>query len=47
MHNPLSVYLVLGTNEGNRLLNLEKALELINTIPDTCISKKSKPYCLK
>ena len=44
MHNPLSVYLVLGTNEGNRLLNLEKALELISTIPDTCILKKSKPY---
>ena len=44
MHNPLSVYLVLGTNEGNRLLNLEKAIELISTIPDTCILIKSKPY---
>tara|TARA_B100001029_G_scaffold164751_1_gene155866 strand:+ start:8653 stop:9111 length:459 start_codon:yes stop_codon:yes gene_type:complete len=44
MHNPLSVYLVLGTNEGNRVLNLEKALEFINTIPKTCILKKSKPY---
>ena len=32
MHNPLSVYLVLGTNEGNRLLNLDKALDL--TIDD-------------
>ncbi len=38
------VYLVLGTNLGNRYKNLSKARSEINELPQTRISKKSKIF---
>ena len=40
------VYLVLGTNLGNRHKNLSKARSEIDELPQTRISKKSKIFNL-
>ena len=39
-----TVYLVLGTNLGNRYKNLSNARSEINNLPETKILKKSKIY---